>query len=53
MKSQPFKSSDLKDEYYNKLAGKDKSMYWDIFAGRCKPTAEFKGNYLDSIVDLI
>lgn len=39
MKSQPFKSSDLKDEYYNKLAGNDKTMFWDIFAGKCKPTA--------------
>jgi hypothetical protein len=38
MKSQPFKSSDLKDECYNKLAGNDKNLFWDIFAGKCKPS---------------
>ena len=43
MKSPPFKTSDLKDEYYNKLANNEKGQFWDIFSGKCKPSIEFKG----------
>lgn len=45
MKAPPFKTSDLKDEYYIKLANNEKGQFWEIFAGKCKPSAEFKGTF--------
>lgn len=28
LKAQPFKSADMKDEHYSRLAGMDKKKYW-------------------------
>jgi hypothetical protein len=38
MKAEPFKSSDQKDEYYNKIAGHEKKKFWDIFLGKANPS---------------
>jgi len=44
MKTQPFKSSDIKDEHYSKLASFEKKKFWDIFSGKAGPSSDFKGN---------
>jgi hypothetical protein len=38
MKAQPFKSSDLKDEHYKKIAGNEKMKYWEIFSSSKSPS---------------
>lgn len=52
MKTEPFKSSDIKDEHYSKLANFQQKKFWDIFSGKPTPSPDFKGiinNYLDLI----
>jgi hypothetical protein len=44
MKCEPFKSADIKDEHYSKLAGMDKKKFWDIFNSKLTPSPDFKGN---------
>lgn len=44
MKTEPFKSTDIKDEHYSKLMLSDKKKFWDIFVSKSNPSAEFKGN---------
>jgi hypothetical protein len=46
MKAEPFKSTDIKDEHYSKLANPDKKKFWDIFNNKYNPTSEFKGSFL-------
>lgn len=43
MKAEPFKSSDMKDEHYSKLANLEKKKFWDIFSGKAAPSLDFKG----------
>ncbi len=43
MKSQPFKSSDLKDENYSKFVNKEMEGFWKLFSKQCNPSVEFKG----------
>lgn len=43
MKSEPFKSSDMKDEHYSKLASFQAKKFWDIFSGKPTPSSPFKG----------
>lgn len=43
MKAEPFRSSDIKDEHYSKLANLEKKKFWDIFAGKASPSLDFKG----------
>lgn len=43
MKCEPFKSADIKDEHYSKLAGNDKKKFWDIFISKLTPSPDFKG----------
>lgn len=39
MKTQPFKTSDVKDEYYSKLTSLEKKKFWDIFNNKFNPTS--------------
>ena len=43
MKAQPFKSSDVKDEYYSKLVNFQNKKFWQIFQNKSNPSVEFKG----------
>jgi serine/threonine protein kinase len=43
MKCEPFKSADIKDEHYSKLAGLEKKKFWDIFNSKLTPSPDFKG----------
>lgn len=52
MKAQPFKSADMKDQHYSRLAGVEKKKFWDIFSNKLPPSAEFKGTIL-TYIDLI
>lgn len=56
MKAQPFKSSDIKDEHYSKLANCENQKFWDIFSGKAAPSLDFKGTnlyYLDLIEKML
>jgi hypothetical protein len=39
MKSEPFKSADLKDEHYSKLLGLEKKKFWEIFHTKANPSS--------------
>ena len=43
MKTEPFKSSNIKDEHYSKLAQCEQKKFWDIFSGKPTPSYDFKG----------
>jgi serine/threonine protein kinase len=43
MKTEPFKSSDIKDEHYSKLVNFQPQKFWDIFSGKPTPSSDFKG----------
>ena len=45
MKTEPFKSSDIKDEHYSKLANFQQKKFWDIFSGKPTPSQDFKGTF--------
>lgn len=39
MKAQPFKSADLRDQHYSRLAGIDKKKFWEIFNLKINPSS--------------
>jgi len=44
LKTQPFKSADMKDEHYSRLANTaNTKKFWEIFSSKLPPSSEFKG----------
>jgi len=39
LKAQPFKSADMKDEHYSRLANTDTKKFWEIFSSKLPPSS--------------